>query len=66
VTIAHKCSRDGDRPRLTGASGAAKRAALVKAMELKNYEFNAHGVEMGQFYESEEALQAAMAWLLRT
>lgn len=32
--------------------GAAKRAALVKAMETKNYEFNAHGVEMGQFYES--------------
>jgi len=32
--------------------GAAKRAALVAAMELKNYEFNAHGVEMGQFYES--------------
>ncbi|HEX8005160.1 MAG TPA: FAD-dependent monooxygenase [Trebonia sp.] len=32
--------------------GAAKRAALVKAMELKNYEFNAHGVEMGQFYSS--------------
>jgi 2,4-dichlorophenol 6-monooxygenase len=33
-------------------AGAAKRAALVEAMELKNYEFNAHGVEMGQFYES--------------
>lgn len=32
--------------------GAAKRAALVKAMELKNFEFNAHGVELGQFYES--------------
>ncbi len=32
--------------------GAAKRAALVEAMELKNYEFNAHGVEMGQFYSS--------------
>jgi 2,4-dichlorophenol 6-monooxygenase len=32
--------------------GAAKRAALVKAMELKNYEFNAHGIELGQFYES--------------
>ena len=32
--------------------GAAKRAALVTAMELKNYEFNAHGVELGQFYES--------------
>ncbi|MDX6309439.1 MAG: 2,4-dichlorophenol 6-monooxygenase [Nocardioidaceae bacterium] len=34
-------------------AGAAKRAALVTAMELKNYEFNAHGVEMGQFYESD-------------
>ncbi|MFC4022028.1 FAD-dependent oxidoreductase [Micromonospora sp. GCM10011542] len=33
--------------------GAAKRAALVSAMELKHYEFNAHGVELGQFYESE-------------
>jgi 2,4-dichlorophenol 6-monooxygenase len=33
-------------------AGAAKRAALVEAMELKNYEFNAHGVDMGQFYES--------------
>jgi 2,4-dichlorophenol 6-monooxygenase len=32
--------------------GAAKRAALVAAMELKDYEFNAHGVEMGQFYTS--------------
>lgn len=32
--------------------GAAKRAALVGAMELKNYEFNAHGVELGQFYQS--------------
>ena len=32
--------------------GAAKRAALVEAMELKNYEFNAHGVELGQFYRS--------------
>ncbi|WP_243788652.1 FAD-dependent monooxygenase [Saccharopolyspora gloriosae] len=32
--------------------GAAKRDALRRAMELKDYEFNAHGVEMGQFYES--------------
>jgi 2,4-dichlorophenol 6-monooxygenase len=39
--------RKDDTPR-----GAAKRAALVEAMELKNYEFNAHGVEMGQFYAS--------------
>src|SRR4029453_677942 len=34
-------------------AGAAKRAALVSAMELKHYEFNAHGVELGQFYESD-------------
>jgi 2,4-dichlorophenol 6-monooxygenase len=33
-------------------AGAAKRAAIVQAMEIKNYEFNAHGVELGQFYES--------------
>lgn len=33
-------------------AGAAKRAALVTAMDRKNYEFNAHGVELGQFYES--------------
>ncbi|MEV7628282.1 FAD-dependent monooxygenase [Actinoplanes sp. NPDC089786] len=32
--------------------GKAKRAALVAAMELKHYEFNAHGVDMGQFYTS--------------
>ncbi|SFR29561.1 2,4-dichlorophenol 6-monooxygenase [Lentzea waywayandensis] len=33
-------------------AGAAKRAAVREAMELKNYEFNAHGVEMGQSYVS--------------
>ncbi len=33
-------------------AGAAKREAVQAAMDLKNYEFNAHGVEMGQFYES--------------
>jgi 2,4-dichlorophenol 6-monooxygenase len=32
--------------------GKAKRHALVEAMELKNYEFNAHGVDLGQFYAS--------------
>lgn len=36
--------------------GLAKREALVKAMELKNYEFNAHGVELGQFYDSTAVL----------
>jgi 2,4-dichlorophenol 6-monooxygenase len=34
------------------ARGRAKREALVTAMELKNDEFNAHGVELGQFYAS--------------
>lgn len=33
-------------------AGAAKRTALAAAMETKNYEFNAHGVELGQFYTS--------------
>src|SRR3546814_16323947 len=33
--------------------GERRRAALVEAMDLKNYEFNTHGIEMGQFYESD-------------
>lgn len=37
-------------------AGAAKRAAVREAMELKNYEFNAHGVEMGQSYSSSAVL----------
>ena len=32
--------------------GRAKRDALRRAMEIKNYEFNAHGVELGQHYDS--------------
>ena len=32
--------------------GLTRRQALAKALELKNYEFNAHGVEMGQRYRS--------------
>jgi 2,4-dichlorophenol 6-monooxygenase len=32
--------------------GAKQRAALREALELKNYEFNAHGVELGQRYRS--------------
>ncbi|MFH5229168.1 FAD-dependent monooxygenase [Antrihabitans spumae] len=34
------------------AEGAAKRRAIQDAMDLKNYEFNAHGVELGQSYAS--------------
>jgi 2,4-dichlorophenol 6-monooxygenase len=37
-------------------AGLRKREAIQAAMELKNYEFNAHGVEMGQFYESNAVL----------
>ncbi|MEQ1736310.1 MAG: FAD-dependent monooxygenase [Rhodoglobus sp.] len=33
-------------------AGVRKRTAVAEAMELKHYEFNAHGVEMGQFYTS--------------
>jgi 2,4-dichlorophenol 6-monooxygenase len=40
-------------------AGAAKRDAIQAAMEVKNYEFNAHGVEMGQFYESSAVLSEA-------
>ncbi|MCM1013994.1 FAD-dependent monooxygenase [Brevibacterium sp. XM4083] len=34
------------------ADGAAMRAKVREAMEVKNYEFNAHGVELGQRYVS--------------
>ncbi|WP_137824212.1 FAD-dependent monooxygenase [Brevibacterium sp. 2SA] len=34
------------------ADGAAMRARVREAMEVKNYEFNAHGVELGQRYVS--------------
>ncbi|MGQ2914667.1 FAD-dependent oxidoreductase [Microbacterium aurantiacum] len=38
--------------KLDTPGGRAKRDALIGAMEIKNYEFNAHGVDLGQFYES--------------
>jgi 2,4-dichlorophenol 6-monooxygenase len=41
------------RARFDATPGAERqRAALRAALELKNYEFNAHGVEMGQRYPS--------------
>lgn len=43
--------RKADTPR-----GAEKRKAITAAMDLKNYEFNAHGVELGQFYSSTAVL----------
>jgi len=38
--------------RATDAAGAAARSALHAALELKNYEFNGHGVESNQRYTS--------------
>jgi 2,4-dichlorophenol 6-monooxygenase len=40
---------------LAGASavGAARRQQLQSAVELQNYQFNAHGVELGQSYSSD-------------
>ena len=46
--VAHLEDRKSNTP-----EGAIKRAAIQEAMEIKNYEFNAHGVEIGQFYESD-------------
>ena len=34
------------------AEGQRRRAALVDAMDFKNFEFNTHGHDMGQFYKS--------------
>jgi len=42
--------------KLDTPAGRAKREALQAAMELKHYEFNAHGVELGQFYTSTAVL----------
>ena len=50
-TEAEMIARIEERKHNTPA-GAAKRAALIAAMDIKSYEFNAHGVEMGQFYAS--------------
>jgi 2,4-dichlorophenol 6-monooxygenase len=34
------------------AEGRRRREALVEALDFKNYEFNTHGHDMGQFYQS--------------
>ncbi len=38
--------------KLDTPAGRERREALRQAMAVKNYEFNAHGVELGQFYTS--------------
>lgn len=42
--------------RAPGPDGMARRRALAEAIELKNYEFNAHGVELNQRYVSDAVL----------
>ncbi|MFJ1555594.1 FAD-dependent oxidoreductase [Streptomyces mirabilis] len=47
------------------AEGTKRRQALEEAIQLKNYEFNAHGVEMNQRYDSSAVVQdtgAAEEW----
>ncbi|MEU3299037.1 FAD-dependent monooxygenase [Streptomyces sp. NPDC006678] len=41
------------------ADGAKRRQALEEAIQLKNYEFNAHGVEMNQRYVSSAVVEDA-------
>jgi 2,4-dichlorophenol 6-monooxygenase len=45
-------SRKDDTP-----EGAAQREELRQAIELKDYEFNAHGVELGQRYKSSAVIE---------
>ncbi|MFJ6084585.1 FAD-dependent oxidoreductase [Streptomyces sp. NPDC092369] len=42
--------------RTQDAAGAKRRRELERAVELKNYEFNAHGVELNQRYSSSAVL----------
>ena len=42
-----------------GPAGTAKRESLRAAVELQNYQFNAHGVELGQRYTSAAVLEDA-------
>ncbi len=56
--------RSADNPVLAGLAqlaspgpeGQSRREALCRALELKNYEFNAHGVELNQRYVSAAVL----------
>ncbi len=47
--------------KLDTPTGRERREALRQAMELKHYEFNAHGVELGQFYTSSAVLSDGSA-----
>ena len=50
-TTRSRCARDIEAPQGRHAGGAREqREELREALELKDYEFNAHGVELGQRY----------------
>jgi 2,4-dichlorophenol 6-monooxygenase len=43
-----------------GVAGEERRRALREAIELSNYQFNAHGIELGYVYHSEVITEEAM------
>lgn len=45
-----------------GDEGAAKRRGLAEAVELQNYQFNCHGVELDQHYESAAVVSDGSPW----
>ncbi|WP_265447047.1 FAD-dependent monooxygenase [Flexivirga meconopsidis] len=45
-----------------GSAGEERRAALDDAVELQNYQFNAHGVELDQHYESAAITDDGTPW----
>ncbi|GAB3308703.1 FAD-dependent oxidoreductase [Epidermidibacterium keratini] len=45
-----------------GPESEQRRAALAEAIELQNYQFNAHGVELGQQYESAAVAGDGTPW----
>ncbi|HEY4558384.1 MAG TPA: FAD-dependent monooxygenase [Enteractinococcus sp.] len=45
----------------SAADGAAqRRQQLAEAIELQNYQFNAHGMDMGQYYDSAAVIDGSM------
>lgn len=53
ATDAAGMAREIDVRKANTEEGRSRRAALVSALDVKNYEFNTHGHDMGQFYVSD-------------
>jgi 2,4-dichlorophenol 6-monooxygenase len=43
-------------------TSAARRMRLAEAVQLQNYQFNCHGVELGQRYQSQAVVEDGTAW----